>query len=112
MSAQTIPLTSSPNQAFAVQLQVDGAPLTLNLGIRYSQMAGYWVMTISDASGNLLLDSMPMITGWFPAANILAQYGYLGIGSAFLLNTGNSQSDYPGPTDLENWTLIWDDTAT
>lgn len=109
--AQIIPLTSSPNQAFSVQLTVDGAPLALNLALVYSEMAGYWIMTIADASGNLLLDSIPMLTGWYPGANILAQYGYLRIGSLFLLNTGNSQNDYPGRDDLASWSMVWDDTA-
>jgi len=109
---QIIPLTPSPNQSFAVQLQVDGAPLTLNLVLRWSEMAGYWVMTIFDSAQNLLLDSIPLITGWYPGANILAQYAYLAIGSAFILNEGNSLSDYPGRNDLgTSFALLWDDTA-
>src|SRR5271167_2992668 len=98
--AQIIPLTASPNQSFAVTLQVDGAPLTLNLNIRWSEMAGYWVMTIFNSAGVLLLDSLPLITGWYPAANMLAQQNYLRIGSAYILNLGNSESDYPGKPDL------------
>lgn len=111
MSDQVIPLTSSPAQNFSVQLQVDGNPLTLNLGINWSTMAGYWTMTISDALNDLLLDSVPLITGWYPAANILAQYGYLAIGSAYILNSGNSNSDYPGIDDLGSaFVLLWGDT--
>jgi hypothetical protein len=109
--AQVILLTPLPNQSFAITLQVDGAPLTLNLVIRWSEMAGYWVMTIFDSAMNLLLDSIPLITGWYPAANILAQYSYLGIGSAYILNDGSSDSDYPGRNDLgSNFSLLWDDT--
>lgn len=111
MSAQIIPLTSSPNQSFACTLQVDGAALTLNFKIRWSEMAGYWVMSLSDVSNNLLLDSIPLITGWYPGANILGQYAYLKIGSAFILNEGTSNSDYPGRNDLgSNFVLLWDDT--
>lgn len=110
--AQIIPISSAPNQSFSVQLQVDGNPLTLNLTIRYSAMAGYWVIDIADASGNPLLSSVPMLTGWYPAANMLAQYGYLKIGSAYLLNVGNTQNDYPGANDLgTNFVLVWGDTA-
>jgi hypothetical protein len=109
--AQIIPLSPSPNQSLTVQLQVDGAPLTLNLAFRWNYMAGYWVMTIFDSSGDLILDSIPLITGWYPAANLLAQYEYLRIGSAFILNDGNSDSDYPGQTDLGSaFSLLWDDT--
>lgn len=111
MAEQIIPLTPSPNQSFTVQLQVDGNPLTLQLVIRWSAMAGYWVMTILDSSGDLLLDSIPLITGWYPAANLLAQYEYLAIGSAYILNDGNSSSDYPGQSDLGSaFSLLWSDT--
>lgn len=111
MSDQIIPLTSSPNQSFAVTLQVDGNALTLNLVIRWSEMAGYWVMTIKDAAGNLILDSIPLLTGWYPGANILAQYEYLKIGAAYILNEGISTSDYPGRNDLgTNFVLLWGDT--
>lgn len=111
MSAQILPVTSSPNQNFFATLQVDGAPLTLNFTILWNAMAGYWVMTIFDSFGNLLVDSIPLITGWYPAANLLAQQVYLKIGSAFIINTGNSQSDYPGQSDLGTaFSILWDDT--
>jgi hypothetical protein len=74
-------------------------------------MAGYWVMSVYDANGNLLVDSIPMITGWYPAANILAQQGYLAIGSAYILNLGNSQTDYPGSNNLgSDYVLVWSDS--
>lgn len=111
MSDQIIPLQVAPNQTFSVQLTVDGKPLTLRLALSYSEMAGYWQMAISDAIGNLLIASVPLITGWYPAANILAQYGYLKIGSAYVLNTGNASVDYPGPNNLDLFSLLWSDTA-
>lgn len=112
MSDQIIPLTASPNQEFAVTVQVDGNPLTLSVVLRWSAMAGYWVMSIFNSAGRLLLDSIALITGWYPAANLLAQYGYLKIGSAYILNSGTSNSDYPGVNDLgTGWALLWGDTA-
>ena len=109
--SQIIPLTPSPNQAFTVQLQVDGQPLTLGLRIRWSYMAGYWLMAIFNASGVLLIDAVPLITGRYPAANLLAQQVYLKIGSAQLLNMGSSTADYPGIQNLgTDFQLLWDDT--
>lgn len=110
--AQIIPLSNAPNQSFTVTLQVDGAPLTLNLAISWNAMAGYWVMSISNSTGVLLLDSLPLVTGWYPAANVLAQYAYLKIGSCFILNQqGNQFSDYPGVNNLgSGYVLLWDDT--
>jgi hypothetical protein len=111
MAAQIIPLTSAANQSFNVQLQVDGQPLTLTINIAWSTMAGYWVMDIFDAVGNPLARSVPLITGSYPAANILGQQVYLAIGSAFMLNGGNANADYAGVANLgTDFTLLWSDT--
>jgi len=121
MSDQIIPLTDAPIQSFAVQLAVDGGTLTLQLTVRYNEIAGCWVMTVSDASGNLLLDSVPMLTGAWPAANLLEQFSYLAIGSAYVLNVSGAETvteelDWP---QLEpgaqvwgkDFLLLWGDTA-
>jgi hypothetical protein len=112
MADQVVPLTNQPNQTFALQLTVNGEPLTLNITLSFSEMAGYWQMSISDVNGNLLLASVPLITGWYPAANLLAQYQYLQIGSAYLLNTiGPAVGDYPGANNLAQFTLLWGDNV-
>ena len=91
MALQVIPLSNQPNQSFTVQLQVDGLPLSLNLTIRFNRMAGYWVMSISDANNDLLIDSVPLLTGSYPAANLLEQQKYLAIGSWYIVNVSNTQ---------------------
>ncbi len=108
---QLVPLVIAPNQTFSVQLTVDGQPLTLNLTLSYSSMAGYWQMAVADVNNNLLIASVPLITGNYPCANLLAQYGYLRIGSAYLLNTGNAPTDYPTDTSLNLFSLLWGDTV-
>lgn len=139
MSLQLIPLTNNPNQSFTIQLQIDGAPLTLNLTISYNEMASYWVMSISDVSNNLLIDSIPMICGAYPAGNLLQQQKYLAIGSAYIINAANaiptnsaetygsggygqgsyggtigqSGIDYPDSTNLGiEFQLWWNDTPS
>lgn len=74
-------------------------------------MAGYWDLAISNVQGQLLIASVPFLTGLYPASNLLAQYQYLRIGSAFLLNTGNSTTDYPNSLNLNLYTLVWDDNV-
>jgi hypothetical protein len=112
MSDQLVPLTQAANQTFTVQLTIDGQPLTLNLLLSYSAMAGWWQMQVSDAQNNVLIGSVPLVTGYYPAANMLAQYGYLAIGSAYLLNTSNDSNDYPSEYDLTSFSLLWSDTAS
>ena len=111
MSSQIIPLVQEPNQTFIVQLAVDGSPLTLGFVLTYSAMSGWWQLQVSSVTGTVLISSLPLITGYYPAANMLAQYGYLQIGSAYLLNTGNSTDDYPGASNLTAFSLLWGDTA-
>lgn len=72
MSSQIVRLNVAQNQTFTVQLTVNGASLTLLLTLTYYTMAGYWSLSISDAVGNLLIASVPLVTGWYPAANLLA----------------------------------------
>lgn len=111
MSDQIIPLAQAPNQTFTVQLTVDGAPLTLGFALSYSAVSGWWQLRITSAQNAVLIASVPLLTGAYPAANMLAQYGYLAIGSAYLLNTGNNPDDYPGLNDLPSFSLLWGDTA-
>ena len=111
MSSQIVPLTQTQGQSFTIQLTVDDATLVLNLALAYSAMAGYWQLSISDANDAVLVASVPLITGAYPAANLLAQYGYLAIGSAYLLNTGNASQDYPSQNTLTQFSLLWGDTA-
>jgi hypothetical protein len=111
MSSQIVPLIVAQNQTFTVQLTVNGAPLTLLLTLTYLTMAGYWSLAVADATGAPLLASVPLITGWYPAANMLAQYQYLNIGAAYLLNTGNAPQDYPDQNALSQFSLLWGDNV-
>ena len=110
--AQIIPLTNAPNQTLTVALNVNGGVLRLGLFITYSEMAQYWLMSVSDSQGNLLLSSVPMVTGSWPAANLLAQQGYLNIGSAYIINLGQVPDDYPNANELGSaFILLWDDNV-
>ena len=113
MAIQQIPLTTQPNQTFEIPLDVNGTTIRLTLTIRYNEMANYWVMTVGDTNGNILVDNVPLITGTWPAANILDAYQYLGIGSAYVINASNaSVNDYPNASSLGiDFVLIWSDNA-
>jgi hypothetical protein len=111
MSAQIVYISSLPNQDVTVQLDVDDAALTLGLALYWDYMCGYWLMDVYDAAGAQLLSGVPMITGSYPAANILGQYAYLKIGSAYVLNQSNGSTDYPTSTNLgTTFVLLWSDT--
>lgn len=107
MTYQRIPLTTS-NQAFTCTLEIDGKNKKLAFSVRYNEIAKYWTMTVTDPTiGSVLLSSIPLL----PAGNILGQYAYLQIGSAYVVNTGNTDTDRPGATNLgTDWILVWGDT--
>lgn len=109
-----VPVDSSPNQEFDTTLEIDGSSINLRFKLRYNDMAGYWVMTISDpATGAILLDSIPMITGADPYINLLGQFRHLELGSAFLYKAGNTALDYPDSGNLgTDFLLIWSDTPS
>lgn len=114
---QIIPLDNSPNQTFQVPVNVvtatqpTGQVVILSVILRYNDEAGYWVMTFQDSSGNLLLDSIPLLPGENSAVNILGQYAYLQIGSAAVVNYSGTTKDHPDNTDLgTDFILVWGDT--
>jgi Domain of unknown function (DUF6983) len=91
---------------------IDGTAKTFSVRLRYNEIAKYYVLTLMDAQKNLLLDSIPFITGNVPAGNLLRQFAYLALGSAFILNaSGVPSPDFPDNTDLgTDFVLLWDDT--
>jgi hypothetical protein len=109
---QLVPLNCSPNQTITLALTVDGASLTLQVVLRYNGIAKYWAMTILNAQGVLLADSVPLITGNDPACNLLRQLSYLQIGSCFIINqSGQTNPNYPNNTNLgSTMVMIWGDT--
>lgn len=110
MPAQIIPVTSSPNQTLSVSLSINQQSITLNLALRYNTSARYWVMSVADKLGNMMVSMIPLITGVWPAANIMAPYDYLGIGSWFVINLNGIASDWPDDTNLgTGFCLIVDD---
>lgn len=111
MSTQLIPLTTSPNQTFQSTLSVDGKNITLEFNLKYNEMAEYWIMKISDSAKVVLLDSIPLLPGDAPADNILGQYSYLGIGSAYIRKASAITDDHPNDKTLgKEFVLIWSDT--
>jgi Domain of unknown function (DUF6983) len=110
---QVVPLTTAPNQTMSVDLSVNNVSMLLNLNLRFNELSRYWIMDISDADNNMLLSNIPLLTGVYPAANVLGQFQYLEIGSAYVLNISNDLSrDYPADDDLgTDFILLWSDNV-
>jgi hypothetical protein len=112
----TPPLSSSGDSALIyVEVQDSGSPpdsatATCSIPVKSVQAAllPCWMMDIADAAGNRLVSSIPLVTGQFPAANILAPWDYLGVGSAFIIKQSGMgpASDIPDDTNLGSQFLL------
>lgn len=114
MSLQQIPIDNAPNQSWNVTVNVNNTPVKLSVTLRFNEIAGYWIMSIKDILGNLLLDSIPLVTGTNPTIgavqNLLGQFGYLAIGSVAIVNLSGVDVDHPGNLDLgTDFGLFWGD---
>ncbi|MCL6442075.1 MAG: hypothetical protein K6T83_01190 [Alicyclobacillus sp.] len=114
MSQVVVPITPGQNQTVTCTLPVDGGNVTLTFDFTWNGQGGYWFATITDDAGNILLDGIPIITGQYPAANILRQYQHLGIGSAYVVPAATSGlADNADYSNLgSDFLLIWSDSES
>lgn len=102
-----IPIMAIPNYKFSSKIFVDKSNKTLSFEINYNELARYWVITIGDSTGKIIIASQPII----PAQNILEQYSYLEIGSAYIIPAQTLKEQWPSRETLgTDWCLIWGDT--
>jgi hypothetical protein len=112
MGYKIVPLTNAPNQSLTITLPINDINITLNLTVRYNLIANYWILTVADQAGAVMLDSLPLVSGGYPAADILGQYQYLGIGSAFVVNASSSDLDIPSDATFGvDHFLVWGDSV-
>jgi hypothetical protein len=108
---QIVPVDSSPNQSLQVTLNVNGDNKVVDLRLWYNEVAAYWVLTIIEpVTGNILIDSIPLMSGDYPMGNILASYSYMNLGSLYVVNFAKVPTDRPDHTNLgTDFLLIWGD---
>jgi hypothetical protein len=108
-----IPLTTRPNQTFNCTIPIDGDNRPLSFQLRYNAVAKYWNLTVIDAlTKKTLIDALALMVGEYPAANLLEQFSYMGLGSATIVREGEIPT-YENPDDKTLGTeyyLVWGDT--
>ena len=112
MAWNIVPIDTYPDQVIHVTVPTQNAVnARIILHLRYNTEGEFWRMDISDSRNNELVSGVPLLTGKYPAANILKQFDYLGIGSAIILNmTEATDADIPGLSDLgTDFVLAWGD---
>lgn len=91
MTAYEIPLSPKP-QTFSIGL----SGVTYKMTLRWNEFAPAWMLDIADASGNLLVGSVPLVTG----ADLLEQYAYLGFSGKLIVQTDHDPSAVPTFSNL------------
>lgn len=107
-----VPLDTMPNRKIHVTVKTQGnVNKQLVLHLRYNTEGEFWRMDISDTQDNMIISGVPLVTGEYPAANILKQFNYLGIGSAVVLRvTDDEDKDIPDMSNLgTDFVLAWGD---
>lgn len=113
----SLPMTANYDQKFSCVMAIDGGNnIRLTFRFRFNHKANYWFMTIWDTrTDTILLDSIPLFEGIGASSDILFQYAYMEIGSAFVQKVGPPDlvgKDGPGPGDFpSNYEVIWSDTV-
>lgn len=102
-----VPLTTSPNQSFTSTIPINGGKIKFNFFLKYNTEQKCWEMDLYDKNKKPLVVSVPLVCG----LNILEQYDYLEIGSAYILKTDpNTMADRPNEYNLGNtFILVWGD---
>ena len=103
-----IPISNSPNNTFSCKIPVDNKNITLTFTTHFNEVAGYWLVSISNSEGIELIHNLPVL----PSQNILSQLTYMCIGSACIIKGDNlSEEEWPSEESLgSNWYLVWSDT--
>lgn len=107
-----VPLTSEPNQNFRCTIPVNGQNMPFDFTLRYNSEAEYWIIGIANAvNGQKLLSDIPLIAGFFSAANLLEQFEHLRIGAAVVVKINpDNPDDAPNGNNLgTDFALVWSD---
>ena len=105
-----IPLDTTPDCEFSINVNVDGKSVPLIMRTRYNTEGKFWKLDISDGiTGDMLISNAPLVTGQRIAANFLRQFAHFDIGEAIVLKvTDGADGDIPDPGNLgTDFLLVW-----
>lgn len=116
MTGYLLPLTEDPWQVCTLDIAIDGEEFHAQAEIRYLPAPDQWVVSIRDhASGELLVNMIPLICSYGEANDLLLPFRHLrdgkGLGSLLCLR-GTDEPSTPDPSEnnLTEFMLLWGDT--
>lgn len=107
MSYYEIPLTSTPYAQYTFKLTLGKKNINILLKLRYYDLYELWVADVCDnSSGDTLINGLPLV----PGIDLLGQYSYLDIGSAYVVSIEPTTQEQPDSETLgSKWLLVWGD---
>lgn len=106
MSYYEIPLTTTAFSQTAFKLTLgNDRNINILLKLRYYDLYSLWVADVVDNStGEELITAMPLV----PGVDLLGQYEYLDIGSAYIIAAEPTSLQQPDNETLgSTWLLAW-----
>lgn len=111
MSFYKIPINNAPNASytFRISMQGDTVNRDIRIELHYLDLYDEWLMDVyDDATKKLLVLGIPLVCG----IDLLGQYRYLGIGSAYILKVRNTDLMHPDNLCLgRDFVLVWGDNT-
>lgn len=110
MAWYEIPLDPEDEQQFDIVVEVDGQSVFLNLHLRYNSEGDFWHMDVAlQDTDEILISNVPLLTGEYPSADILAQFQHFGLGSAMIIKASDDiENDFPSFEEIgTDFILVW-----
>lgn len=102
---QRVPMQAQPNHSFSAVITLEGKNEKLTFRMTYNEQAQYWLIDIA-LNEKPVLSGLPLV----PAQDILEQFKYLELGSAYIIPNAELKNEWPNIEDLETgWSVIWSD---
>ena len=116
MTCSVLPLTDDQRQVFTIHVSIDGSPFQARVEVRYLPAPDQWVISIwDDATGELLVNMIPLICSSGSVNDLLRPFRYLwngaGLGSLFVFRAVDvPDTQDPAANTLNQFTVLWSDT--
>lgn len=102
---QKISLIKKNFVSFSSVVNIDGKTKKIYFTQKYNSILDFW--TLQAKTENESLISFPLIPC---GGNLLKNFSYKKMGSAWLFPLTENAKGYPGWNDLDDWLLLWGDT--
>ena len=105
---QIIPMEEITNYKFSCIVTIDEGTIDLGFHLMYNDIIDYWTVDVFKQETEVIT-AYPLI----PAQNILEQFSYLKIGSAWIVHQSeiDLNEEWPSANTLASkWYVVWGDT--